>query len=110
MTLLEVMIAMIITASALLMLLNMAMIALEGNNWANKTTLATQLVQEKLEQLRGGAAGALEDGSDTTHGLARSWTVTDIGNHLQRVDVTISWDDYQAKQHSNTLTGYIRTD
>ncbi|MEE8577304.1 MAG: prepilin-type N-terminal cleavage/methylation domain-containing protein, partial [candidate division Zixibacteria bacterium] len=51
-TLLEVLIAMIILSVSLLLLLNMAMVALDGNDWANNTTIATQLMQQKLEQLR----------------------------------------------------------
>ncbi len=51
-SILEVLIAMIILSMALLLLLNMAMVALDGNDWSNKTTVATQMLQEKLEQLR----------------------------------------------------------
>jgi len=109
-TLLEVMVAMFITSFALLMLLNMAMVALDGNDWANKTTQATQLLQEKLEQLRGGGAAALNSGSDTTQGLTRTWTVTDAGNHLRQVDVSISWQDVGAQDHTSSLRAFIRTD
>ena len=109
-TLLEVLIAMFITSFALLMLLNMAMVALDGNDWANKTTQATQLLQEKLEQLRGGGAAALTSGSDTADGLTRTWTVTDAGNHLRQVDVTINWEDVGAEVHTSSLRAFIRTD
>ena len=40
-TILEVLIAMIILSLALLLLLNMAMVALDGNDWANNMTVAT---------------------------------------------------------------------
>ena len=109
-TLLEVMIALVITSLSLIMLLNMAMIALDGNDWANKTTLANQLLQEKLEQLRGQGPSALQSGSDTTQGLTRTWTVTSLGNHLRQVDVQIVWDDIKAQQHTSSLTAYVRTD
>lgn len=109
-TLLEVMVAMFITSFALLMLLNMATVALDGNDWANKTTLATQLLQEKLEQLRGGGAAALHSGSDTAGGLTRTWTVTDAGNHLRQVDVSINWEDVGAQEHTSSLRAFIRTD
>ena len=45
-TILEVLIAMIILSISLLVLLNMAMVALDGNDWSNNTTVATQLLQE----------------------------------------------------------------
>ncbi len=109
-SLLEVMVAMVLTSFSLLMLLNMAMIALDGNDWSNKTTVATQLLQEKLEQLRGGGMAALKSGSDTAQGLSREWRVSSAGSHLRKVDVEVNWTDIKAEEHSNTLTAYIRTD
>jgi type II secretion system protein I len=109
-SLLEVLVAMMITSLSLLMLLNMAMIALDGNDWANKTTLATQLLQEKLEELRGGGPSVLSSGSDTAQGLTRTWRVSTVSSHLSKVDVNIAWDDIKATQHTSSLTAYIRTD
>ena len=109
-TMLEVMIAMILTSCALLMLLHMAMTALDGNDWSHQTTVATQVLQEKLEHLRGVGAGALVSGSDTTKGMARTWTVTNQGSHLRRVDIQVVWDDIKAGTHTNALTAYISTD
>lgn len=109
-SLLEVLVAMILTSFALMMLLNMAMIALDGNDWSNKTTIATQVMQEKLEQIRGGGMGAMQSGSDTAQGLTRVWRVSTAGNHLRKVEVEVSWTDIKAETHTNTLTAYIRTD
>ena len=72
-SLLEVLVAMILTSFALMMLLNMAMIALDGNDWSNKTTLAAQVMQEKLEQIRGGGMASMQSGSDSAQGLTRIW-------------------------------------
>lgn len=109
-SLLEVMVAMIITSMSLMMLLNMAMIALDGNDWSNKTTIATQVMQEKLEQIRGGGMAAMKSGSDTAQGLTRTWKVTSAGSHLRQVVVEVSWHDIRAEEHTNSLTAYIRTD
>lgn len=109
-TLLEVMVAMILTSCSLLMLLHMAMTALDGNDWSNKTTVATQALQEKLEHLRAIGDVGLQSGSDTTQGLARTWTVTDAGGHLRRVDIQVIWNDIKAGIHTNSLTAYISTD
>lgn len=107
-TLLEVLVAMIIMTVSLMMLLNMAMIALDGNDWSNKTTIATQLLQEKLEQIR--ASGDFTDGSDTLQGVSRTWEVTNAGNHLRKVDVNVSWKDIHARDKGIALTAYVRTD
>ena len=110
-TLLEVLIAMLLVSFSLLMLLNMGMIALDGNDWSNKTTTATQMLQEKLEELRGGGYSALTNGSDTADGgVVRSWTVTNAGDHLRQIDVQVTWRDMQARERTNTMTAYVRTD
>jgi Tfp pilus assembly protein PilV len=109
-TLLEVLVAILLTSFSLLMLLNMGMIALDGNDWSNKTTVATQALQEKLEQLRGGGYASLASGSDTTGGLKRSWTVSSVGSHLRQVVVKVAWDDIKGDEHVNEITAYIRTD
>ena len=109
-SLLEVLVAMILTSFSLMMLLNMAMIALDGNDWSNKTTHATQLMQEKLEQIRGGGMAAMQSGSDTAGDLVRTWRVSNAGSHLRKVIVDITWTDIKADEHTNQLTAYIRTD
>ena len=108
-TILEVMIAMIILSISLLLLLNMAMIALDGNDWSNKTTIATQLLQAKIEQLRSDFNN-LSNGNDTVSGLTRTWTVTNAGNNLRKVDVSITWENIRSEEVTNTMTTYIRTD
>ena len=107
-SLLEVLVAMLIMGFSLLMLLNMAMIALDGNDWSNKTTLAAQLLQQKLEEVR--ASGNFTSGSDTAQGVQRSWSVSSAGNHLRCVDVTVAWEDMKGREQQNTMTAYVRTD
>ncbi|MEW5994335.1 MAG: prepilin-type N-terminal cleavage/methylation domain-containing protein [Candidatus Zixiibacteriota bacterium] len=107
-TLLEVLVAMIIMAVALLLLLNMAMVALDANDWSNKTTRATQLMQEKLEQLRYG--GNLGAGEDTVQGVVRNWRVTGVGSHLRQVAITVSWEDIRANTVTDSLFTLIQTD
>jgi len=109
-TLLEVMIAIMVLTVSLLMLLNMAMVALGGNDWANKATLANQMVQEKLEQLRAAGPVALSDGSDSADGLTRTWSVSYAGNHLRRAEVTVQWQDLKGGSHTASLASLIRTD
>lgn len=109
-TLLEVLIAMVILGFALLVLLNMAMVALDGNDWSNKTTAATQLMQDKLEQLRTVKDIGMKSGSDTAGGFTRRWNVTSVGDHLQQIDVEIEWEDVRSKKMLNRMTAVVRTD
>lgn len=107
-TILEVLIAMVVLSLSLLVLLNMAMVALDGNDWSNKTSLATQLLQEKMEQLR--VDPAPSSGSDESGGIARTWTVSTIASHLRRVDVDVVWEDVRSRTKTNTMTAYIKTE
>jgi Tfp pilus assembly protein PilV len=107
-TILEVMVAMIILSMSILLLLNMAMVAMDGNDWANNTTAATQLMQQKLEQLR--TSGNLTDGADTIGEYARSWVVTNAGSHLRKIDVRVDWEDIRNRSKVDSLTAYIKSD
>ncbi len=107
-SILEVMVAMIILSVSLLLLLNMAMVALDGNDWSNKTTLATQLVQQKLEEIR--ATGTLTNGSDVVSGVTRAWTISSAGPHLRNVSIAMTWADVKNKTHVDTMSTIIRTD
>jgi type II secretion system protein I len=109
-TILEVLIAMIVMSMALLLLMNMAMVALDGNDWSNNTTNATQLLQEKMEQLRTNASSSLTSGSDTVDGVTRTWKVANVSSHLRRVDVTVTWKNFREEEKVNTMSSYIRTD
>jgi len=107
-TILEVMVAMIILSMSLLLLLNMAMIALDGNDWSHQATQSTQLLQEKLEELR--TDMNLNSGIDTVNNIERNWTVSNSANHLRRVDITASWQNRRGDVLQNSITAFIRTD
>jgi len=107
-TIMEVLIAMVILSLSLLLLLNMAMVALDGNDWSDRTTRATVLLQQKLEELRADSDPA--DGADTSSGVSRSWTVTDVGHHLRRIEVLAQWEDVRSQAKSNSVTAYIQVE
>jgi Tfp pilus assembly protein PilV len=107
-TIMEVLISVIILTLSLLLLLNMAMIALDSNDWSNRATASTQLIQEKLEEIRTGMN--LSDGVDTVNNIERNWQITKIANHLRQVDIIASWRDRRGQILQNTITAYFRTD
>jgi Tfp pilus assembly protein PilV len=107
-TILEVLIAMLILSMSLLLLLNMAMVALDGNDWSNKTTVSTQLMQQKLEEIR--ASSVFTNGNDSVGGVGRRWTITNAGPHLRNVSLAMNWSDVRARAHSDTMSALIRTD
>jgi Tfp pilus assembly protein PilV len=107
-TILEVMIAIVVLSISLLLLLNMAMVAVDGNDWSNRTTVATQMLQDKVEQLRTGQS--MTNGSDSTSGISRSWTVTTAGSHLRQVAVTVNWKNLKGQSKTSTMTALVETD
>jgi|WetSurMetagenome_2_1015567.scaffolds.fasta_scaffold333846_2 prepilin-type N-terminal cleavage/methylation domain-containing protein len=108
-TIMEVLVAVVILTMSLLLLLNMAMVGLDGNDWSNRATQSTQILQQKLEEFRTGN-NALADGIDTVNSIERNWTVTNAASHLYRVDIQASWRNRGGDLLHNDITAYIRTD
>lgn len=107
-SLLEVLVAMLILSMSLMMLLNLSMIALDANEWSNNSTRAAQMLQQKLEEIRGSAD--FSNGSDSANGISRTWTVTNIGNHLRQVDVQVTWEDMQSQTQTSSIRAYVRSE
>jgi Tfp pilus assembly protein PilV len=107
-TLLEVMTSMFIMGFSLLLLLHLAMVALDGNKWASGTTSSTQLMQEKLEHLRN--LPTPTSGVDTVGAVIRHWKVSGAGAHLKQVAITASWLSADSVLQSYTITTLMKTD
>ncbi|HSG99418.1 MAG TPA: prepilin-type N-terminal cleavage/methylation domain-containing protein [candidate division Zixibacteria bacterium] len=107
-TLLEVMISVVILTIALLGLLGLSMVALEGNQWAHYSTKSTQLLQQKLEELR--TAKDPDSGSETIDDIKLSWTVGDMGGSLKKVTVTATWVNQRQQKQSNALSTLMKSD
>ena len=106
-SILEVMVSIIILTLSLVLLLNMVMVALSANNWSNQATMSTQILQEKLEELR--TSMVLENGIDTVSNIERLWTVDSVNNHLRRVNIDAIWTNERGDTLNNSMTTYIRT-
>jgi len=106
-SILEVMVSIIILTLSLVLLLNMAMVALSANNWSNQATLSTQILQEKLEELR--TTMNLVNGVDTVSNIERAWRVDSTNSHLRRVNIMATWVNDRNDTLNNSMTTYIRT-
>ncbi len=102
-SLLEVLIAISIFAVGLLALAQMQITSIQGNAFSGRTTDATTLAQDRLEQLMALAYtdadlddGAHED-TQTVEGVTYtiSWNVTDnaLINNTKTVIMTVAWSD-----------------
>ena len=105
-SILEVLIALIILSVALLMMLNLAMVALDGNDWANNATTGVQLIQQKLEEVRTmrPAPGVYVD---TAQGCTRTTTITGVTSHLNFANVVVTWEDVRGHTKADSIQSLI---
>ena len=107
-TLIEVLVAMSIFAIAVLGLAVGATSVMRANQMGLYTTIATNLAQDRLEELKSRTAANINTtGSPENISVAgvpvtftRSWTVTSTCNGvtgLTCIDVTVSWTDYTSR-------------
>jgi type IV pilus assembly protein PilV len=100
-TLLEVMIAMVILAVALLGLAGLQVVSVQGNTRASNITEATNVAQNRLEQLIATDFSSLADGGNAVTGGTGVtynvlWDITPddlTGATRTDVTVTVSWAD-----------------
>jgi len=108
MTMMEVMVSILILTIALLGLLSMGMVALDGNRWSHNSTKSTQLVQEKMEGLR--TSKDPESGHETVGDITLTWEVSTVGSHLKRIAVSAAWENDREITERNSMTSYLMTD
>ena len=110
-TLVEVLVALTIFAIALLGLVSLLTTTIQANAQARRMTAATNLAQDRLEEIRNMAYAAITSGSDSgqltetggTGGTGaiytRSWTVAGgPAPNTKQVTVTVTWTDQTSRQ------------
>lgn len=107
-TLLEVMIALIIFASGLLMLSSMMMVSLKGNKWSSRTTDTVQLIRDKIEDFRNEDPANMVNGADRVNGVDRVWTFEDLTANLKSLTIMVSWADERDAVQACTTVTYIK--
>lgn len=120
-TLVEILVAMTIFAVAVLGLAVGATSVMRANQTSYFNTVATNLAQDKLEELKGMAVSALPTNctayavsgcSDTKTSLGltfnRSWQIiaNSPASGVNRLDVKIDWTDYIS--HSITISSAVK--
>ena len=107
-TLIEILVSITLIAIAILGFTLNTVGVIKGNHSSSNFTAATNLAQDKLEQIKAQTAWVNvnycpESGEQslTATGVAggsykRCWMVRDspLGNALKQIDVTVSWHDY----------------
>jgi Tfp pilus assembly protein PilV len=115
----ELLVAINITVVAVLGYSLSAVGVIRGQKSADNLTVAIQLAQDKMEQLKSHASITNEDRCPDTgdRGISatgsaggifdRCWRVSDsaLGDNLKQLDVTVSWRDYES--HEVTLSTLV---
>lgn len=107
-TMMEVMVAIVILTIALLGLLGMGMVALDGNQWATNSTKTTHLMLQKIEELR--ASGELTSGTELIDGVSLAWEVNSKSDYLREVTVSAEWTNERGHTSSNVIQTMVRSD
>jgi type IV pilus assembly protein PilV len=110
-SLIEVLIALVILAIALLALAGLMVQSTNSNSWGSHLTEASTFAQDKLEELRMTTWPNLDSGTDIKTGstgisYTRTWTVTtNAAGNLRTVAIDISWTD--KTNHTITILSAI---
>jgi Tfp pilus assembly protein PilV len=108
----EILVAMSLVAIAVLGYFVTALSLIRGNTISDNYTVAVNLAQDKMEELKTLVELANEDrctsagdrgitASGSSGGVFdRCWRVADspLGTHLKQIDVTVSWRDYETRE------------
>lgn len=116
-TLIEVLVSMFIFSIAILGLAVGATSIMRANQTALYATIATNLAQDKLEELKAKTAGSINTTGSPENNISvsgvpvkfnRSWTVTanSPAAGVTQIAVTVSWTDYIA--HSLTVSSAVK--
>lgn len=112
-TLVEILVAMTIFAVAVLGLAVGATSVMRANQTSYFSTVATNLAQDKLEEIKARSGDYITSGgpiTDTVNNVtfSRSWTVTDDSpaSGVKRIDVTVTWTDYMS--HTLTVSSAVK--
>lgn len=105
-TLLEVLIAIVILSVALLGMATLTASIIGYNQFADQTTTATTLAQDKMEELKNTSYSSIDDSSspDTESIYTRSWIVNNDtpNDDMKTITVTVNWD-WKGQTHNVVL-------
>ena len=95
-TLIEVMMAIVILSVGMLAIAGMQINAIKGNSQASKITMATALIEEKLDGYKSMPYAAIKDEEGTRDGFLdwkTSVAANTPANGLKSITVSVSWND-----------------
>jgi type II secretion system protein I len=108
-SILEVMVGLVIFTLGLLLLMSMMVVSIQSNSWSEMQTLSSQLIREKIEQLRNTPESGLTSGSDVVSGVTRTWNISALSTpKLYDVTVAVNWQDADQRAYVCSTRTFIK--
>lgn len=103
-SLLEIMIAIVIAAAVTGVIVVGVLGAQRINTHSQEMREASNLAEEKIEQLRRLNFGSIDSGADSVGHFYREWTVTEISTkpRIKQLELIIKWHDSKDRLHTTT--------
>jgi prepilin-type N-terminal cleavage/methylation domain-containing protein len=109
-TLIEVMIALFILATALVAIISTTVVVIKSNTFGKTLTTATTLAKDRMEALKNTKyANLLGGGPETLESIyTRTWTVTNNSPaaDMKRLDVSVVWT-WQGTSHTVNMQSIV---
>ena len=106
-TLAEAVIASFIMVVGLLAIFNLVHRLMQSAHWSTRTTFATQLAQERMENLSGQGFQSATSGSDSVGFFRRAWTVSAASGSRRTVEVQVNWTYPAGKTNSVVIRSML---
>lgn len=103
-SLIEVMMSLLVFTIGMLMLVPMIVLSIQGNEYASKSTYASQLAQAKIEELKN--RNVVYTSEDIVSGMKREWIVEDVSTSLKKLTVRVTWLDQDNDEHQVEIITY----
>lgn len=110
-TLIEVLVAIAMISVGVLGLAANTISVTQGNRISASTTIAINLAQGKIEEIKAQSSFANETVTDSPRGaiFTRTWVISDSPEaNLKQIEVTVSWTEYGVSR-SVALNTYVYT-
>lgn len=89
MSLVELIVGIIVLTVGMLGLAGVSTVVLRQMNGSANQTVATTLVQSRLEQFEGRPCASIVAGTATTRGVTETWTTSAVGSRGKRIASTV---------------------
>ncbi|MGC9314835.1 MAG: type IV pilus modification PilV family protein [bacterium] len=103
-SMLEVMIAVVISTTIVGFVILGVLGAQRLNTYSHNTREASNVAEDKIEELRRLSFSQIQSGADSVEIFQRVWTVNEISNkpRIKQIELVVTWKDTKGRDHIST--------